>query len=225
MTERSAVQVLSLFDESTVPVGEAGLQWIPLRRRLGIGAFGTNAYRAAAAGDQVVEEHVESPGQEEMYVVVRGRAAFKVGTEEFDADAGTAVFVPDPTLRRGAVALEDGTAVIAVGGWRDRAYHSLQWEPIYLAQPHMRNGDWAEAAATLEREAGDHREKAFLRYRLAGCYARLGDAEKATAELRGALDRDPELGSRIAEDEVFAELRSHPDWPVDAGNPHDAGAP
>ena len=37
--------------------------------------------------------------------------------------------------------------VLAVGGWRDRPYHSLPWEPIYLAMPQMRAGDWAEVTA------------------------------------------------------------------------------
>ena len=68
---------------------------------------------------------------------------------------GTAVFVPRPEDRRGAVALEDETIVLAVGGWPGRAYHSLPWEPIYLAQGAMRRGDWAEAAEILEREAGE----------------------------------------------------------------------
>jgi hypothetical protein len=57
-------EVLSLRDEETIAIEGGELEWIPLRRRLGAGAFGTNAYRAAKAGDRVVEDHVESPGQE-----------------------------------------------------------------------------------------------------------------------------------------------------------------
>jgi mannose-6-phosphate isomerase-like protein (cupin superfamily) len=125
--------MLSIFDEDSVPVGGDALQWVPLRRRLGIAAFGTNAYRATRTGDVVIEEHVESPGQEELYVVLRGRAEFKVGEDAFEGAAGAAVFVSQPGVRRQAIALEDETVVLAVGGWTDRAYHSLPWEPIYLA--------------------------------------------------------------------------------------------
>ena len=35
-------------------------RWRPIRRRFGIRAFGVNAYTAAEAGDQVVEEHTEA---------------------------------------------------------------------------------------------------------------------------------------------------------------------
>jgi mannose-6-phosphate isomerase-like protein (cupin superfamily) len=89
----------------------------------GIRGFGINAFRAGREGDAVVEDHVESPGQEELYVVVRGRARLVVGEETIDAPAGTAVFVPQPDVRRRGVAPEDGTVVLAVGGWRDQPYH------------------------------------------------------------------------------------------------------
>src|SRR5215210_2238127 len=112
----SSFQVMSILDEETVPVAGGTLQWVPLRRRLGIRAFGTNAYRAAKKGDTVIEEHVESPGQEELYVVISGRARFSLGAEELDAPVGTAVFVSQPEVRRAAVALEDNTVVLAVGG-------------------------------------------------------------------------------------------------------------
>ena len=65
-------QVVSLVDEESLLVEDGALEWIPLRRRLGIRAFGTNAYRAASAGDLIVEDHHESSGQEEIYVVMTG---------------------------------------------------------------------------------------------------------------------------------------------------------
>ena len=51
----------------------------------------------------------------------------------------------------------------------------------YLAQEAMRRGDWADAAETLEREAGEHRDNAFLRYRLACCHAQAGESVRAIA--------------------------------------------
>ncbi len=80
-------------------------------------AFGINAYVAANAGDDVVEEHTESSLQhEEVYVVLTGRATFQLGDEELDARAGTVVFVRDPELKRHARAEEPGTSVLAIGG-------------------------------------------------------------------------------------------------------------
>jgi hypothetical protein len=203
----SAFQVMSILDEETVPVSGGSLQWVPLRRRLGIRAFGTNAYRAAAKGDTVIEEHVESPGQEELYVVISGRAKFTLGDEELDAPAGTAIFVPQPELRRAGVALEDETVVLAVGGWPDRAYHPLPWEPIYLAGDSMSRGDWAAAAEILEREAGEHGENAFVQYRLACCHARLGKTERAVQELRRAVEINPGMRERAETEEALASVR------------------
>ena len=64
-------------------ISVAGVNWRPLRRTLGVTAFGTNAY-TADAGEEIVEDHdelLEDPpegqrGHEEMYVVITGRAAF-----------------------------------------------------------------------------------------------------------------------------------------------------
>lgn len=210
--EQQPIRVMSLLEEEAVPVDGGALQWVPVRRRLGIGAFGTNAYRAASAGDAVIEEHVESPGQEELYVVIAGAMRFTAGEREVDVPAGGAVFVADPELRRAATALEDGTVVLAVGGWREKPYHSLPWEPIYLAQEAMRRGDWAEAAETLRREAGEQRESPFIRYRLACCLSRAGDAPAALAELKGAIATLPELRERAASDDDLAAVRALPAW-------------
>ena len=206
-------RTLSIFDSPAVPVGDDALQWVPIRRRLDIGAFGVNAYRAARHGEPVIEDHAESPGQEELYIVLSGRARFTIGDETIDVAHGTCVLVADPDLRRGAVALEDGTAVVAVGGWRGRAYGSLPWEPIYLAQPAMREGDWAGAAEVLELESGEHRDTAIVNYRLAYCHARLGETARALEELRRAIEINPGLRERAHAEAAFEALRDHEAWP------------
>ena len=71
-------------------------EWKPVRHHLGIRAFGTNAYVAAAAGDPVVPEHDErrddgSQEHEELYVVVAGRATFRLDDDTVEAPAGTLV--------------------------------------------------------------------------------------------------------------------------------------
>jgi len=212
-TAQPAYRTLSIFAEDPVLVGEPQLEWVPARRRLGISAFGTNAFRAGRAGEIVIEEHRETPGQEELYVVVRGSAEFTVGDEIFEAGAGMMVFVSEPGVTRRALALEDDTAVLAVGGWTGRAYHSLPWEPIYLAQEAMRAGDWAAAAETLEREAGEHLDTGIVQFRLACCYARLGRHDVALAQVRRAIEINPDFRGRVDEEEHLAPLRELPGWP------------
>jgi len=213
MTNHRTYQTLSIFDADPVAVGSDGLEWVPVRRRLGIAAFGVNAYRAVRSGDTVIEDHVESPGQEELYVVIKGGARFTIDEESVDAAHGTGVFVAEPDVRRRAVAMEDGTVVLAIGGWPGQAYHSLPWEPIYVAQAAMREGDWASAADTLEREAGEHRDTAIIRFRLACCYARLGEDESALEELRAAIEVNPEVRVRAEQEGAFEALRRREDWP------------
>ena len=208
-----AYRSLSLFEAPTTEAVE-GLQWLPVRRELGVGAFGVNAFRAARAGDSVVEEHEESPGQEELYIVVCGRATFTIEGESCDAPAGTAIFIADPAARRSAIAAKDATVVLAVGGWRERPYHALPWEPIYLAMPQIRNGDWPGAAATIEREAGEQRDSAPVRYRLASLYARIGDTDRALDELLRAIEINPALGERAQDDAALEPLRGNARWPT-----------
>src|SRR4051812_14066214 len=95
----------------------------PVRRHLGIEAFGANARVARAAGEVLVMPHDErsggpygTDGHEELYVVLRGRARFTVAGEDVDAPAGTLLFVGDPAAVRSAVALEAGTAVLGIRG-------------------------------------------------------------------------------------------------------------
>lgn len=207
-------ETLSLIDEEAVSILDGSLQWVPVRRRLGIAAFGTNAYRAERAGDTVIEDHVESPGQEEMYVVLEGSVRFTIDDEHTDAATGGVVFLPDPAARRAGVALEDGTVVLAVGGWRDQAYHSLPWEPIFLAQEAMRQGDWAAAADTLEREAGEHIDSGFVQFRLACCHAQTGDHDRALEELRRAIELAPGLRSKAEGESLLEPLRGLDGWPL-----------
>jgi hypothetical protein len=110
--------------------GEA--EWKPVRHHFGIHSFGTNAFVAAAEGDQVVEEHTEvddsGTEHEELYFVSSGRATFIVGGETVDASAGTFVFVRDPAVKRSARAREAGTIVLAFGGTPGTPFAVSRWE-------------------------------------------------------------------------------------------------
>ena len=73
--------VLQLDDVERIEAGGAGW-WRPIRRTLGVTAFGVNAYTADATGDALIETHDETSfgagRHEELYVVVSGEAAFTV---------------------------------------------------------------------------------------------------------------------------------------------------
>jgi quercetin dioxygenase-like cupin family protein len=109
-----AYEVAHLDDLDRHPLDDEGLLWRPVRRRLGITAFGTNAFTAEKGTERVVEEHYEQGGHEELYFVASGRATFVLGDEKVDAPAGTFVHA-DPGTKRGAVATEPNTTVLVIG--------------------------------------------------------------------------------------------------------------
>jgi quercetin dioxygenase-like cupin family protein len=116
---------------------------IPLRRRLDVRAFGINCW-TAPVGAPVIERHSEPDGDEEVYVVVRGRVRFTVGDETFDAGPATLVHVRPDTVRE-ATAIEPETLVVAVGAKPGEVFEPKSWEDFQIA--------FAEAYARGEEEA------------------------------------------------------------------------
>jgi hypothetical protein len=112
-------------------------EWKPVRIHFGIRSFGTNAYVAHRAGEEVVEEHAEAEESgtrhEELYYVARGRATFRFDGEAVDAPAGTFLHVADPAVRRSAVAEEPETTVLCFGGTPGEAFTVSPWEEKYDA--------------------------------------------------------------------------------------------
>jgi tetratricopeptide (TPR) repeat protein len=207
----SGWEVTSLDELERLPVDEEGLVWRPVRRRLGITSFGTNAYTAAKAGDRVVESHTErTNGHEELYVVLAGRARFEIGEEEADAPAGTLVFLRDPAVRRGAVAVEDGTTVLAIGAKPGVAFEPSAWETAFAAYSYRRLGD-VERGWSVLREAVEQDPSAWqAQYHLA-CFSALdGDRAAAIEHLRAAVAIDPEAARWAADDEDFDSIRDDP---------------
>jgi hypothetical protein len=216
----AAYEVLRLAEVEPVDVADAGVSWLPLRRLLGVSAFGVNAYRADA-GAHVVEEHDElgaaAGHHEELYVVLAGRATFTLAGAEVDAPAGTAVFLPEPETRRGAVAAEDGTVVLAVGGRRGEAYEVSPWEFAFAAEAHRPAGDWEAAAAVTAEGLALHPDHPRLLYWTACWEALAGRRDDALAHLRRALELDPALAAWAAEDEDLDAIRDDPRFPAPAG--------
>jgi hypothetical protein len=210
------VKLLRLDEIAGVPVFGT-LVWKPVRRTLGVTAFGINAYTAANAGDEVVEDHTEEPaGHEELYAVVRGHATFVVDGEEIDAPAGTIVFLDDPKQRRAARAVEAGTTVLAIGG-TPGAHEISAWEYIFPSLPARNEGDW-DAARTILEDALREADLPAIHYHLACVEARAGNRERALEELLVAVERRPRLLAPAQTDEDLASLRDDPRFPA-AGSP------
>ena len=193
-----------------------GLHWRPLRRTLGVRAFGINAYTADAAGDELVEDHTEqSLGHEEIYLVLSGRATFTVGDEQLDVPAGSLVHLSDPSLRRHAVAAEPGTTVLAIGAKPGAAYTPSAWEHYFAAGAAADGGDPAEAVRLVDgrpgrasRAPGDAVQRRLLR--VAGRRRRRRHRLPRAAPTRSSR-------SAVAEwqdDSDLDAIRDRDDWPI-----------
>jgi tetratricopeptide (TPR) repeat protein len=215
----SAYEVRS-FDELE-KIFVAGVHWRPIRRPLGITAFGINAY-TANVGDHVVEEHTEKTlGHEEVYVVIAGRATFTLEDDRVDVPAGAFVYVRDPQTRRGAVAAEDGTTVLAVGGVPG-THEASGWEWSFAAEPARERRDYDAAVAILREGLGTRPGRPYLLYDLACAEALAGRRDDALAHLREAVDAVPRLRDHASRDDDFASLRDDPEFLAIAGE-SDAG--
>jgi tetratricopeptide (TPR) repeat protein len=202
----SGYETASLTGVESLP-GPGSLRWTPLRKHFGITAFGVNAYTAAEAGQDVVEEHTEERlGHEELYLVVAGRATFVLNGQEHDVPAGSAVFLRDPAVTRYARAEEPGTTVLAVGGKPGR-HEVSAWEYFFAAYPRADAGDYDAALAELDAGLAARPDHPPLLYHRACILARARRLDEAREFLDRALAGDPELKRWADEDEDLAPLR------------------
>ena len=204
--------VAALDDLDAIPF-EEGFVWRPIRRRFGIRAFGTNAY-TADVGRQIVEDHVEGTGHEELYAVVRGRATFSLDGEEIDAPAGTFVFISDNSVRRAAIAEEEGTVVLAIGGFPGKAFEVSAWEWFFAATPFVEQERWDEAIAIHQDGLRERPGHPALLYNLARTEARARRPLDAVVHLQEAVRRDPSLAERVRRESDFAAIRREPGFPA-----------
>lgn len=192
-----------------------GFVWRPIRRHFDIRGFGVNAYSALETGGQIVEEHTESRlKHEEIYLVLRGRAKFTVDANEHELVAGQLVFVRDPDLRRGAIALEADTIVLALGGKPGEPHKVSAWEAMFAAVPAARDENWVEAIRIHEEALAEQPEHPALLYNLACMEARAGRHLDALLHVRRAVELEPSWAEHAVKDSDFAAIRSEPGFPA-----------
>src|SRR3954454_15884101 len=181
----------------------------PVRHHLGIRSFGINAWVAKSAGDRLINEHDEDDEQEELYVVQRGRATFELDGERVDVPAGGLVFVR-PGVKRTAVAEEDGTTLLAMGGTPGEAYQVDGWELWSPLNALYQAGRYDEAAergrALIEANPG----LAGVLYNTACCESLAGQKKEAIEHLRQAVESSERFRSFAAGDSDLDALRDDP---------------
>jgi tetratricopeptide (TPR) repeat protein len=195
-----------------------GFVWRPIRRHFDIRGFGVNAYTALEVGGMIVEEHAEGtegdPGHQEIYLVLRGRARFTIDGNDHELAAGQLVFLRDPLLRRGAVALEQDTVVLALGGKPGEAHVVSAWEAMFAAVPYSRQENWDEAIRIHVEALVEQPEHPALLYNLACMEARGGRHLDALLHLQRAVELDPKWADYARKDSDFAAILSEPGFPA-----------
>jgi hypothetical protein len=209
-----APRIKHIEDIPAIPAGGVGYRLV--RRELGITAFGINAF-TANAGEHLIEEHDETgsgAGQhEELYLVIAGHARFTIDGDEHDARAGTLVFLPDPASRRLAIALEDGTTAVAVGGVPGEPYRVSPWEPLFAAKGLADAGDAGAAADLAAETLADYPGNAHVLFNSACFEALAGRRDDAIAHVRAAVEINPEMREWAATDADFDSIRDDPEFP------------
>jgi quercetin dioxygenase-like cupin family protein len=202
-------EVAHIDELEELPINNGEFVWRPVRRRFGITAFGTNAY-TGDTGQRVIEEHSERDNHQEMYVVLRGRATFTLGDDEVDAPAGTIVFL-QPDTKRGAIAAEDGTAVLAVGAKPGVVFEPSLWEDVFAANAYADKGE-LDRARKLMADLLEQHPDAWQGFFNAACLeARLGDQDLALEHFERALELEPEKAREFAKtDSDFDSIRDDP---------------
>lgn len=185
--------------------------WRPIRHHFGITAFGVNAWTARDPGDRIINEHDESEpdANEELYLVLEGRAAFELDGERVDAPAGTLVFAR-PGVKRTAFAEEPGTTIVALGGTPGMAYEPVGWELWAPLNALYRAGEYAEVADRGRALVEAHPQYAELFYNLACCESLAGRTADALDHLRRAIDLSERCRVYAKGDSDFDPIRDEP---------------
>jgi mannose-6-phosphate isomerase-like protein (cupin superfamily) len=184
-----------------------GCRILPVRHHFGISAFGVNGWRADV-GERVMPEHEEDSGNEELYIVLHGRATFELDGERLDAPAGTLVAVP-AGVKRTAFAAEEGTTVLAVGATAGEPYTPSGWEIWGQFHPLYEAGKYDEV---IERSRETLESAGYPQplYNLACCESLAGRTDDAIEHLRQAIDQVEMLRDLAKQDTDLDPIREEP---------------
>jgi hypothetical protein len=184
---------------------------IPVREHLGIHAFGVNAYTPGEDGTLINEHDEAGSGQEELYVVLDGKAIFEVDGETFDAPAGTFVSVRPESRRK---ATGDGT-VLALGAKPGEAYQAIDWGEAWPLHSESMTAygeqRYADALDAVRRGLEHMPEHPGLNYNYA-CFATLAGetGDETFGHLRRSVELFPPFREQARIDDDFAAVREDP---------------
>jgi len=212
----STYTIAQLNDIEEIDDGRCPLR--PVRHHLGITSFGINAWTGDETGDRIINEHAEEqPGDnEELYIVMQGRARFELDGEDREAPAGTFVFVP-PGVKRTAFAEEPATTIIAVGGTPGKAYQVFGWEVWQPLRPLYEAGEYEKAAEGLREVVAEHPEYPMLAYNLACLESLTGQKAEALEHLRGVVGESEQLRELAKTDTDLDAIRNEPEFEAIVG--------
>lgn len=209
-TSATSFAVLSLEEAGADTAADERTR-IRLRRDLEIGSFGASAVRQPKAGESVIGDHDElgpgSSGHEELYVVIEGGCTFTIDGESVEAPHGTVVFVRDPASKRSAVATEDGTIVLSIGGRPGEAFRPSPGEVIAPFFPLYEEQDYEGALAACRAMLEEYPGNALGLYNVACMESLLGHRDEALSNLAAAIEGWPQFKENASKDDDFAALR------------------
>jgi tetratricopeptide (TPR) repeat protein len=189
-------------------------RWALVRQKLGINAFGANAWTSQQAGQEVIGEHDEvgprAGKHEELYVVLAGRATFTIDGEDVEAPAGTLVFVRDPAAKRKAVADEAETTVLVVGAPPGEAFTPSQWERSAQAFGYFATQEYDKAHAILSEALEEYPDDAGVLFNLACAESLLGRTDDAVGHLQQSIAREESFRKLAQKDTDFDSIREDP---------------
>ncbi len=185
--------------------------WRPVRYHFGITSFGVNAWTAREAGERIINEHDESEldSDEELYLVVNGRASFRA-------------------RRRAGRRAERDVRVRAAGRQTDRVctgagprcsrsaanpgspMSRLGWEIWAPIGRLYEAGDYAEAADRGRQLLAADPPYAALYYNVACCESLAGRKDDALAHLRRAIELSDRTRDLARGDSDFDPIRNEP---------------
>lgn len=203
---RYAISALDSIAELT----DAGVPFRPIRLQLGISSFGMTSWTARAAGDRLINEHDEQDtGDEELFLVMQGRATFEIDGESVEVTAGSLVYCA-PGTQRTAQAAEAGTTILAVDGTPGQAYEPRGWELWTGLAPLYGAGRHAEVAARLRDIVAEQPVYPLLFYNLACSESILGQRDQAIEHLGRAVALSTEFLGYAREDTDLDPIRDDP---------------